>query len=293
MILATLAFTLLMSYWIIVTGKSLSIVANNALSELMVLIPALAAILYSGEKITKAIPFKRIKISTLLMIILYVVSLFPLVSFVNAVSMLFVENMVSSISEEVLAMPMWTMLISIGLVGPFVEEVVFRGYILHSYQRTGRIIGSIVLSSILFGMMHLNFNQFAYGTVMGIMFCLLIEATGSVWSSFFAHALFNSIEVIYMYMIPDIIGEADDVIEQYALGDSSTLLMIGIYFVFAVIFTVLALCIVYKISEMEGRKDFVDSIHMYPKQGYKLITVPLIIAMVISVAWMIFVATYL
>ncbi len=293
MILATLAFTLLMSYWIIITGKNPSIFTNNALSELVVLIPALAAIFYSGEKVTKAIPFKTLKISTFFMIILYVISLFPLVSFVNSVSMLFVENMVSSISEEVLAMPMWTMLISIGLVGPFVEEFVFRGFILQSYQRTGRIIGSIVLSSILFGMMHLNFNQFAYGTVMGIMFCLLVEATGSIWSSFFAHALFNSIEVVYMYAMPDIFNEADEVLEEYSIGNSGTLLMIGIYFVLAVIFTVISLCIVYKISEIEGKRDFVDSIHMYPRQGYKLVTVPLIIAMVISVAWMLFVAIYL
>ena len=293
MILATLAFTLLMSYWIILTGNSLSIFANNALSELVVLIPALAAILYGGEKITEVVPFKKIKISTIFMIVIYVITLFPLVSFVNAVSMLFVENMVSSISDEVLAMPMWTMLISIGIVGPFVEEFVFRGYILQSYQRTGRIIGSIVLSSILFGMMHLNFNQFAYGTVMGVMFCLLVEATGSIWSSFFAHALFNSIEVVYMYSMPDLISEADDVLEEYGAGDGSIYLMIGIYFVLAVIFTALALCVVYKISEMENRRTFVDSIRMYPRQGYKLITLPLIIAMVIAFAWMIFVATYL
>lgn len=293
MILATLAFTLLLSYWIILTGSSLSILTNNVLSELVVLIPALAAILYGGEKITEAVPFKKIKITTLFMIVVYVISLFPLVSFVNSVSMLFVENMVSSISGEVLAMPMWTMLLSIGIVGPFVEEFVFRGYILHSYQRTGRIIGSIVLSSVLFGMMHLNFNQFAYGTVMGIMFCILVEATGSIWSSFFAHALFNSIEVIYMYTFPDIISEADETLESYGAGDGSTYLMIGIYFVLAVIFTAIALCIVYKISEMENRRAFVDSIRMYPGQGYKLITVPLIIAMVIAFAWMVYVATYL
>lgn len=293
MILATLAFTLLMSYWIILTGSSLSIFTNNALSELVVLIPAIAAILYSGEKITEVIPFKKIKISTLFMIAIYVITLFPLVSFVNSVSMLFVENMVSSISDEVLAMPMWTMLLSIGIAGPFVEEFVFRGYILQSYQRTGRIIGSIVLSSILFGMMHLNFNQFAYGTVMGIMFCLLVEATGSIWSSFFAHALFNSIEVIYMYAVPDVVSEADEVLADYGIGNESTYLMIGIYFVLAVIFTAIALCVVYKIADMENRKDFVDSIHMYPRQGYKLITVPLIIAMVIAVAWMIFVAAFL
>ena len=55
----------------------------------------------------------------------------------------------------------------------------------------------------------------------------------------------------------------------------------------AVIFTALAFCIVVKISDIERRKEFFVGIPKCPKQGYKLITVPLIVAIVIAVTYMI------
>lgn len=286
MILSTLALIILLTAWVFSTGSEFSILANNVLSELVILIPAIATILYCGDRLRVVIPFKRIKISSALLTVLYVVMLFPLVTFINSVSMLFVDNTVVGLSDQILGMPMWQMFLSIGIFGPFVEEVVFRGFFLQSYQRTGRIIASMILSSILFGLMHMNFNQFAYGAVMGLMLALLVEATGSVLTSFIAHATFNSIEVILMYATSDLIDSAENMLMDLE-ETNQILLTIGIYFVAAVIFTALAFCIVVKISDIERRKEFFAGIPKCPKQGYKLITVPLIVAIVIAVTYMI------
>ena len=226
MILSTIGLVLVLSLWYLNGGAEVSILMNNILSEAVVLIPALAAVFYSGDKLSVLIPFHKIHISSALLIVVYVLTLFPLVAFVNSVSMLFVENTVSALSDDVIAMPMWVMILSIGLLGPFIEEVVFRGIILQSYQRTGRIIGSIVLSSVLFGMMHMNFNQFAYGAVMGVMLALLVEATGTVLASFIAHAVFNTIEVVMMFLSSDALDEASELASDYMgeLGGSRILL---------------------------------------------------------------------
>lgn len=289
MIIATLGLVLLISYYYAVTGRSLSIFLDNLLCELVILLPTMAVVLLSGEKISHVIPMRGIKPASLVLTVGYLLALFPLVTLVNYISMFFVENMVSSISDEVLAMPMWKMILSMGLIGPFIEEIVFRGVIFHSYKKTGRIVGSIILSSVLFGMMHLNFNQFAYGAVMGVMFCLLVEATGSVLSSFIAHALFNTIEVIVMYTASGTVGEADVVVEN-VVGDHSTLEFMAFYLVMSVIFTTAAFYIVRKIADIQGRTEYYNYIRKSEKQGYKLITVPLVIAIVISVAYMCFVA---
>lgn len=291
MILATIGLVIVLSLWYLNGGAEVSILMNNILSEAVVLIPALAAVLYSGEKFSVLIPLRKIQISSVLLIVVYVVTLFPLVAFVNSISMLFVENTVTAISDDVLAMPMWVMLLSIGIFGPFVEEVVFRGVILQSYQRTGRIVGSIVLSSILFGMMHMNFNQFAYGAVMGVMLALLYEATGTVLATFIAHAVFNSIEVVMMFVNSDALDEASELANDYIgeLGGTATAIIYHAYlFLAAVMFTTLAILIVRKISDIEGRKEFLVNIPHTRKQGYKLVTIPLIIAMIIAVAFMIF-----
>ena len=286
MILSTLALVLLLTAWVFTTGGALSITASNILSELMILVPAIATILYHGDRLGVVIPFKRIKISSALLTMLYVVLLFPLVTFINSVSMLFVDNTIVGLSDEITVMPMWEMFLLIGIFGPFVEEIVFRGFFLQSYQRTGRIIGSMILSSILFGLMHMNFNQFAYGAAMGLMLSLLVEATGSVLTSFIAHATFNTIEVVLMYATSDVLDNAESMLtDMEATGQ--ILLTIGIYFVAAVIFTALAFCVVIKISDLERRKEFFVGIPRCLKQGYKLITVPLIVAIVIATVYMI------
>ena len=210
MILATICFTMLYTVWMIGTMTAMPVILNNFLSEMMIFIPALAIVFFHGDKISVLVPFKKIRIPSALLIPLYVLLLFPLVVFINSLSMLFVDNTVVEMADQILELPIWQMILSIGIFGPFIEEFVFRGVILQSYQRTGRIVGSIVLSSILFGMMHLNINQFAYGAVMGIMFALLVEATGSVLSSFLAHALFNTAEVVLMYMEKDVLGQAKE-----------------------------------------------------------------------------------
>ncbi len=286
MILATICFTLLYTVWMIGTMTAMPVILNNFLSEMMIFIPALAMVLFHGDKISVLVPFKKIRIPSALLIPLYVLLLFPLVVFINSLSMLFVDNTVVEMADQILALPLWQMILSIGIFGPFIEEFVFRGVILQSYQRTGRIVGSIILSSILFGMMHLNINQFAYGAAMGIMFALLVEATGSVLSSFFAHALFNTAEVVLMYMEKDVLGQAQEYMDSMELKNV-ILISVGIYFVLAVIGTSLALCVLVKIANLEKRQEFFASIPKCKKQGYKLLSVPLILAIVISLAYMI------
>nr|MCR5556744.1 CPBP family intramembrane metalloprotease [Butyrivibrio sp.] len=174
---------------------------------------------------------------------------------------------------------------------PFIEEIVFRGVMLQTFQRTGRILGSIIVSSLMFGMIHMNFNQFGYGTVMGIMLALLVEATGSVLASFIAHAFFNTLEVVMMYANRDVLENATVIAENYLEGMSDIMVQaiyIGYLLVIAVIFTAIAMFIVRKIARNEQRLGFFSSIKSSGRQGHSLITLPLIFAMVIAVVYMIY-----
>ncbi len=288
-VLSTLCLTFLYAMWTLRGGGEMPIVLNNIVSEMVVVIPMVSMVLYHGDRLLVVIPLKRIKISSALLVVLYTLLLYPLVTFVNSLSLLFVDNAALEIADQLVGEPMWLMILSMGVFGPFMEEIVFRGILLQSYQRSGRIIGSIILSSVLFGAFHMNFNQFAYGAVMGVMFALLVEATGSVAASFIAHAAFNTAETILMYTSFDAITEATDLLEEYDL-QNEILMSIGVYFILAIIGTAIAMCVVYKISEIEGRKEFFSRIPQCKKQGYRLVTAPLFVAMVLSLAYMIAIA---
>ena len=89
-----------------------------------------------------------------------------------------------------------------------------------------------------------------------------------------------------MYATADVLNNAESMLTELE-QTGQILLSIGIYFIAAVIFTAIAFCVVIKISDIEKRKEFFVNIPKCRKQGYKLVTVPLIVAIVIASAYMI------
>ena len=121
---------------------------------------------------------------------------------------------------------------------------------------------------------------------MGIMLALLYEATGTITASFLAHATFNTIEVVMMYANNSALDEAATIAEDY-IGASGLDNIYYVYlFVAAAIFTVGAILILRLIATIEGRIEFLESIPGRSRFGLELITLPLIIAMVISISYM-------
>ena len=47
------------------------------------------------------------------------------------------------------------------------------------------------MSGLIFGLMHLNFNQFSYGFVLGVIFAAVVEASEVFMSSMAIHFLIN------------------------------------------------------------------------------------------------------
>ena len=105
------------------------IVGNIILSELMLVIPAAAALIFSKEKWKNVLSLHRMKFSSVLMVLLYTILLMPLTTLLNAISMLFVDNAVGAISTEMMEMPFLFSFFLVAIWGPVCEEFVFRGVI--------------------------------------------------------------------------------------------------------------------------------------------------------------------
>ena len=85
--------------------------------------------------------------------------------------------------------------ITIGIVPAFCEEFLFRGIILSNLMPYGKST-AIMVSSVLFGLMHGNFYQFLYTTVAGIILGYLYVKTESIWASTLMHMANNSISIL-------------------------------------------------------------------------------------------------
>lgn len=268
---------------------TLQIVPNFIISQAIVLAPALIGVLLTGENLVKFVGFKKIRVSSIMMIFLFTFLAMPLTTLINALSMLFVENTVVAISGDILEIPFFVMLFIIGVLGPFSEELIFRGIIYQGYKKSGTALQALFLSAFLFALMHMNFNQAAYALVIGMILVLLVEATGSLWSSVLFHIIFNSGQVCLMYLYDSIMPGMDSFEEaQAGIATDAMLVAISGYMIIAAVTTTLAGCVLVWIAKNEKREENLRAVWTFRKNKDKgqMITVPLLIAIVLSLSYM-------
>ncbi|MDE6517271.1 MAG: CPBP family intramembrane metalloprotease, partial [Acetatifactor sp.] len=229
---------------------------NVIVSEITIWLPALLFLLIGRKRPAVFCRLRKVHISTALMTVLFTVLMEPLITLVNAVSMLVVENTVAGLTVQVTQMPLWGMLLGIAVYGPFSEELAFRGVIYQSYRGQENRWKALLLSSLLFGLMHMNLNQACYAFVMGIALALLVEAADSMIPAFIAHFWVNGLSTVLMYALKNTTGEMEELLEaaESDLGGQPLLLTISVYLVIATLCTPLAGCVLAWIAGREGHK---------------------------------------
>ena len=95
-------------------------------------------------------------------------------------------------------------ILSIGLMAPILEELLFRGAIQGHLQSTCKKPWiAIVISSLIFGVVHMNPAQIPFAFLLGMMFGWLYYRTGSLLPGIVGHMLNNSIAAINMIIYGD------------------------------------------------------------------------------------------
>ena len=90
-------------------------------------------------------------------------------------------------------------LVSVAVVPGFVEELLFRGCVAGVLKRYNAAF-AVILSSLLFALMHCTVQQFFYAFCAGLVFGWLAVYTGRLWPGMLIHMLNNAISVGYDYI---------------------------------------------------------------------------------------------
>jgi membrane protease YdiL (CAAX protease family) len=77
------------------------------------------------------------------------------------------------------------------LLGPLVEEFIFRGLLFQRWSRKWSLTRGIVVSSVVFGLLHFTRDPFG-STIFGMAMCILYHHTRTLWAPFLAHAASNA-----------------------------------------------------------------------------------------------------
>lgn len=112
----------------------------------------------------------------------------------------------------------WGGIIAIAIVGPLLEELLFRGAITKALLQQYNPAKAILISALLFGVLHINPAQIIPAFLAGILLAWTYYKTASLIPCILMHVVHNSLSVYLSFKFP----EADNMNE---LVGSTTYLM--------------------------------------------------------------------
>ncbi|NHZ80949.1 CPBP family intramembrane metalloprotease [Massilia sp. CCM 8695] len=104
-------------------------------------------------------------------------------------------NLVSaSAFEETKWLRSWLVLeaMTTVLIGPIIEEIIFRGFILRRLREKYQLSYGILASSFVFGVFHID-QSFLSSFVHGIIYAILAVRFASLYAPMFVHGAYNAI----------------------------------------------------------------------------------------------------
>lgn len=141
--------------------------------------------------------------------------------FINVISQLFAANSIGSHVAELVIKYSFPMAFFVVAVMPALcEELIYRGVLFQGYRKSGALT-AVLLTAFLFGMMHMNLNQFCYAFVLGVLFAFVREITGSILPAVLLHIFVNGKSVVILYAsVHYLTGLREQYVQAQAAGDT-------------------------------------------------------------------------
>ena len=98
-----------------------------------------------------------------------------------------IENVVESL---VLNKTDWILVLVVVIVGPFIEELLFRKILIDRLNIYGGKL-AIIVSAIMFGLFHGNVEQIPYAMALGLILGYVYQRSGNILYSWILHMIFN------------------------------------------------------------------------------------------------------
>ena len=132
----------------------------------------------------------------------------PVCMLVNLIQEAFFPDIPNLVGEDTFKELMYNPmgLITIALIGPLSEELLFRGGVLtciHQKYPTQGPAAAIAFSAVLFALIHLNPAQMPAAFILGLLLGYAYWWTGSLAAPVFIHTFNNSFACLVAYISPD------------------------------------------------------------------------------------------
>ena len=133
----------------------------------------------------------------------------------------------------------WIIFVVTVVIAPIGEEFVCRKLMIDKLRKYG-CLPSVLLSALVFGLLHGNFSQFFYAFGVGLVFGYVYYRTGRVYYTMVMHAVLNFVGSVVGLWLNDRIMELADIGSQSELQQHIPTLLILLLFLMFVLTTVVA-----------------------------------------------------
>lgn len=144
----------------------------------------------------------------------------------------------------------------VGIIGPVMEELVFRKFIIDRIRPYGEIL-AVLFSGITFGMFHGNFYQLFYSAAIGIVLAFVYIRTKNILFPILLHCAFNTVSVIAQAFT--------NLSEDESLSKIVNYIFSGAYYMLSIALIVLTVLGIIKFIKSIKKVYFIKNIYDIPK----------------------------
>ncbi|MBO5394561.1 MAG: CPBP family intramembrane metalloprotease [Clostridia bacterium] len=147
----------------------------------------------------KKISWKGVVLSVLIGIVIYILNVF-LSSFFNM--FLGMLGYTFPEGEGMSAYPVWLLIVNLiftAVLPAICEETAHRGMLLNGLSSARSRSKAIILSSLMFGLLHCNITQFFYATLIGLFLGYITSVIDNIYPAMIMHFMNNALSVFMGY----------------------------------------------------------------------------------------------
>lgn len=181
----------------------------------------------------KAIKMQKLNFKSILIIVLVAfVCLFLITPLMNVYDSFLISL---GIKEQQLSLGLDTplklifLIFALGILAPICEEFIFRGIIFSGLKEKG-IKNAVLISSLMFMLMHLSLHQTFYQFILGIILALLYYFTQNIFAPILIHFINNVSILLINYFSPSFF-EYRFLTSNYIIL-AVVLFLVGVFFIY-------------------------------------------------------------
>ena len=270
-------------------------------SKLMLLIshiitfifPAIIYLIVTKQSAKDVLKLNKLYLKDTLLIILLAFLCQPIMTFFSLISQFFFENEIGNFVTGIVDSPYIVLLLLIAVLPAITEEITIRGVVLSGYKDKN-IYLSCAITGLLFGIMHLDPQQFLYAAVLGFILALVVRITNSIFASALIHFLINGTSITLQKLI-SLIPESTSVMEEATdmslkgIGVAEKIYLATFYGLIALVFGIAVYFVIRKIAELNIRRGIIKREELdikYNKSDERVFNIPFIVIIVVYLLYM-------